>query len=47
MDVEIVRTLSILNTEMEIDVAETVDDPLYWLVPHVGLEKRICSSFDD
>lgn len=41
-------TLSIMNTGTNIIVVDiTINDPLYWSVLSVGLEKRICNSFDD
>lgn len=37
-----------MNTGTDIIVVDiTINDPLYWLVVSVGLEKRICNSFDD
>lgn len=48
VDAEVVGTSFILNTEATIDVIDiTVGDPFDWSVLLVGLEKRICISFDN
>lgn len=45
---EIVGTHSILNTTEVVTQANvTIDDSLDWVIPPVGLDKRVCSFLED
>lgn len=48
MDAKVVGTPFVMNIETPIDAADIpFRDPMDWLNLFVGLERRICNSFDD